>query len=323
MKAVVITEYGAPEVLKTEDRPIPEIGKDDVLVKVKAAGINRPDVFQRMGNYPAPKGVPANIPGLEIAGVIEKIGADVTGFSIGDKVLALLGGGGYAEYVSVPALQCLPIPQNLNFEEAASLPETIYTVYHNVFQRGNLQSGERILIHGGSSGIGITAIQLAKASGAEVIVTVGDDVKGEKCLELGADQFINYKKQDFEAVLKEHPVHLILDMIGGDYFQKNINILQEEGRLVYINAMNGNEVTLNIFQMMQKRLSIMGTTLRSRDKAFKAELTASIRHNILPLIETGKFVPVIYKVFSMEEAAQAHHLMESNKHIGKIILKID
>lgn len=322
MKAVVITTYGAPEVLKVEDRPIPQIGNDCVLIRVKAAGINRPDVFQRKGNYPAPEDAPADIPGLEVAGVVEKTGENVTQFKVGDKVFALLSGGGYAEYVNVPAIQCLSIPENLSYEEAASLPETLYTVYYNIFERGKLQKGERILIHGGSSGIGITAIQLAAVFGAEVVVTVGNDEKGEKCLELGANRFINYKEKDFEAELIDHPVDLILDMIGGDYFQKNINVLRNDGRLVYINAMNGKDVMLDIIQMMRKRISITGSTLRSRDKIFKGQLTDEIRKNILPIIEFGKFSPVIHKIFPMKEAAEAHRLMESNQHIGKIVLKV-
>ena len=323
MKAIVITAYGAPEVLKIQERPLPEISADEVLIKVKAAGVNRPDVFQRQGKYPAPEGVPADIPGLEVAGVVEKAGKNVITFKPGDKVFALLAGGGYAEYVKVPEGQILPIPDGFSFEEAAGLAETLYTVYHNVFQRAKLQKGERFLVHGGSSGIGITAIQLAKASGAEVFVTVGSDNKGKKCLELGADQFVNYKKDDFAVVLKDKKIDIILDMIGGDYFEKNINILNEEGRLVYINAMNGNLVTLNIMQLMQKRISIMGSTLRSRDKAFKAALTKEIREKMLPLLEKGHFTSVIHQVFPLDKASEAHHLMESNQHIGKIILKVD
>lgn len=323
MKAIVITGYGAPEVLKIQELSLPEISPDEVLIKVKAAGVNRPDVFQRKGKYPAPEGVPADIPGLEVAGVVEKTGKNVTTFKPGDKVFALLAGGGYAEYVKVPEGQILTIPDGFSFEEAAGLAETLYTVYHNVFLRAKLQKGERFLVHGGSSGIGITAIQLAKASGAEVFVTVGSDDKGEKCLELGADQFVNYKKDDFAVVLKDKKIDVILDMIGGDYFEKNINILNEEGRLVYINAMSGNLVTLNIMQLMQKRISIMGSTLRSRDKAFKAALTKEIREKMLPLLEKGHFTPVIHQVFPLDKASEAHQLMESNQHIGKIILKVD
>lgn len=322
MKAIVITKYGEPEVLKIQERPVPEIGADELLIKVKAAGVNRPDVIQRKGHYPPPKDVPQDILGLEVAGIVEKTGKDVTRFQPGDRVFALIGGGGYAEYVKVPETQTLRIPEKLSFEEAAGFPETIYTVYHNVFQRANIKPNERFLIHGGSSGIGITAIQMAKAVGAEVIVTVGSDQKGEKCLELGADKFINYKKQDFEKELENLPVDVILDMIGGEYFEKNINLLREEGRLVYINAMNGNLVTLNIMQMMRKRISIMGSTLRSREKEFKAQLTEEIQKVVLPMLENAKISPEIYKVFPLSEAAKAHQLMESSQHIGKIILRV-
>lgn len=323
MKVIAITTYGEPDVLKIEERSIPEISADEVLIKVKAIGVNRPDIFQRKGQYPAPEGVPADIPGLEVAGVIEKTGEKVTAFKPGDKVFALLAGGGYAEYVKAPEGQILPIPDSFSFEEAAGLAETLYTVYHNVFQRAKLQKGERFLVHGGSSGIGITAIQLAKTMGAEVFVTVGSDDKGKKCIELGADHFVNYKKEDFFEVLKDKKIDVILDMIGGSYFEKNINILNEEGRLVYINAMNGNLVTLNIMQMMQKRISIMGSTLRSRDKIFKTALTKEIKEKILPLLAKRHLVPVIHQVFSLEKASEAHKLMESNQHIGKIILKVD
>jgi len=323
MKVIAITTYGEPDVLKIEERSIPEISADEVLIKVKAIGVNRPDIFQRKGQYPAPEGVPADIPGLEVAGVIEKTGEKVTAFNPGDKVFALLAGGGYAEYVKAPEGQILPIPDSFSFEEAAGLAETLYTVYHNIFQRAKLQKGERFLVHGGSSGIGITAIQLAKTMGAEVFVTVGSDDKGKKCIELGADHFVNYKKEDFFEVLKDKKIDVILDMIGGSYFEKNINILNEEGRLVYINAMNGNLVTLNIMQMMQKRISIMGSTLRSRDKIFKTALTKEIKEKILPLLAKRHLVPVIHQVFSLEKASEAHKLMESNQHIGKIILKVD
>lgn len=323
MKVIAITTYGEPDVLKIEERSIPEISADEVLIKVKAIGVNRPDIFQRKGQYPAPEGVPADIPGLEVAGVIEKTGEKVTAFKPGDKVFALLAGGGYAEYVKAPEGQILPIPDSFSFEEAAGLAETLYTVYHNVFQRAKLQKGELFLVHGGSSGIGITAIQLAKTMGAEVFVTVGSDDKGKKCIELGADHFVNYKKEDFFEVLKDKKIDVILDMIGGSYFEKNINILNEEGRLVYINAMNGNLVTLNIMQMMQKRISIMGSTLRSRDKIFKTALTKEIKEKILPLLAKRHLVPVIHQVFSLEKASEAHKLMESNQHIGKIILKVD
>lgn len=320
MKAVIITSFGAPEVLQIQERAIPVVLKDEVLVRVKAAGVNRPDVFQREGNYPAPKGAPADIPGLEIAGIVETVGEGVTQWHIGDKVCALVSGGGYAEYVAIPSGHCLPIPSNLNFIEAASLPETVFTVWSNVFQRGNLKSQENLLVHGGTSGIGITAIQLAKAFGANVFTTAGTEEKCKACLDLGADLCINYKESDFEKALSNYNIDIILDMVGGDYFEKNMNVLAAEGRLVYINAMQGNTVKLNIMKMMQKRISITGSTLRSRDKAFKTMLTKSVYEHVWPTILNGQFKPIIYKVFPAEQAAQAHHLMESSTHIGKIVL---
>lgn len=320
MKAVIITSFGAPEVLQIQERAIPVVLKDEVLVRVKAAGVNRPDIFQREGNYPAPKGAPADIPGLEIAGIVEAVGEDVTQWHIGDKVCALVSGGGYAEYVTVPSGHCLPIPGNLNFIEAASLPETVFTVWSNVFQRGNLKSQENLLVHGGTSGIGITAIQLAKAFGANVFTTAGTEEKCKACLDLGADVCINYKESDFEKAVSNYNIDIILDMVGGDYFEKNMNVLAAEGRLVYINAMQGNTVKLNIMKMMQKRISITGSTLRSRDKTFKTMLTKSVYEHVWPTILNGQFKPIIYKVFPAEQAAQAHHLMESSTHIGKIVL---
>lgn len=299
---------------------MPEIGANEVLIHVKAAGVNRPDVAQRMGRYPAPAGASQDIPGLEVAGVVEECGAEVIQWKIGDRVCALLAGGGYAEYVAVDAGQCLPVPKGFNEAEAAGLPETVFTVWHNVFQRGRLQAGETLLVHGGSSGIGVTAIQLAKAFGAKVLTTVGSEEKGQACLELGADQFVNYKTQDFEATFAEAGVDVILDMVGGDYFDRNLNILRPDGRLVYINAMNGNVVNLNIMKMMLKRITITGSTLRARDVAFKTALAADILKNVWPVLENGMFKSKVFATFPFSEAAQAHELMESSGHIGKIIL---
>lgn len=320
MKAIAITEYGGPNVLKVKDLPTPEISGDEVLIEVKAAGLNRSDVFQREGNYPAPKGASAEIPGLEVAGTVVKCGPDVKDFTVGDKVCALLAGGGYVEYVAVREGQCLPIPGDLSFAEAASLPETVFTVWSNVFQRGNLKSGETLLIHGGNSGIGITGIQIAHALGSKVIVTVGSDEKGQNCLELGADSYINYKTQNFETALQDEGVDVILDMIGGDYLAKNINILNPEGRLVHINAVNGSRVDLDIWKVMTKRLTVTGSTLRSREYEFKKQLAKEIQKNVWPLIESGKFRTVIYKTFPFSEAAEAHRLLEDGSHTGKIIL---
>ncbi|MFC4163161.1 NAD(P)H-quinone oxidoreductase [Epilithonimonas zeae] len=320
MKAIVITKPGAPDVLELQEYPTPEISGDEVLIEVKAAGINRPDVFQREGNYPAPEGVVADISGLEVAGTIVKCGPDVVDFTVGERVCALLAGGGYAEYVAVREGQCLPIPGDLSFAEAASLPETVFTVWSNVFQRGKLKSGETFLLHGGNSGIGITGIQIAHALGSKVIVTVGSNEKGQNCLELGADSYINYKTQNFETELQDEGVDVILDMIGGDYLAKNINILKPEGRLVYINAVSGSRVDLDIWKVMTKRLTITGSTLRSREYAFKKQLAKEIQKNVWPLIESKKFKPFIFKTFPFSEAAEAHRLLEEGSHTGKIIL---
>lgn len=320
MKAIVITEPGEPSVLQVQERPMPFCGLGEVLIQVKAAGVNRPDVAQRQGLYPPPPGASLDIPGLEVSGTILECGAQVDRWSKGDRVCALLTGGGYAEFVAVPAGQCLPIPENLSFEEAASLPETIFTVWHNVFQRAGLASGETLLVHGGSSGIGITAIQIAAAKGAKVVVTVGTEEKGIKCMELGAAGYVNYKELDFEAALLEEGVDVVLDMVGGSYFDKNLNILRPDGRLVYINSMQGNLVKLNIARMMQKRITISGSTLRSRDTAFKSALAAEVEQHVWPLLVNGQFKPVIYRTFPMAEAGQAHALLESSSHTGKIVL---
>ena len=320
MEAIVITKYGAPEVLQLREYPTPEVKGDEVLIAVKAAGLNRSDIFQREGGYPAPSGAPSDILGLEVAGVIVQCGPDVADFRTGDQVCALLAGGGYAEYVSVREGQCLPIPANLTFAEAASLPETVYTVWSNVFQRTALQPGESLLIHGGNSGIGITGIQLAHALGSRVTVTVGTEEKGQKCLELGADAYINYKTQDFEKELQEEGVDVILDIIGGNYLQKNVNILNPEGRLVHINAVDGSKTNLDISKVMMKRLTITGSTLRSRAYDFKKQLTAEVKKHVWPLIESGQFKPVVFQTFPFSEAAEAHRLLEKSTHTGKIIL---
>jgi NADPH2:quinone reductase len=326
MKAVVITQPGAPEVLQIREREVPRPGDSEVLIKVYAAGVNRPDVFQRKGNYPPPPGAPQDIPGLEVAGVIEEIGAGVTGWKPGDRVCALLAGGGYAEYALAEAAHCLPVPENIDdsFTQAASLPETVFTVWHNVFQRGRLQAGERFLVHGGSSGIGITAIQLAKSFGAKVFTTAGSDEKCAACEALGADISINYKTSDFEEILREPGADVILDMVGGDYIPKNLRLLREEGRLVFINTMKGGKVKgadeVDFGLIMRKRLTVTGSTLRNRDHAFKSALTADVRQRVWPVLEKGLFKPVIARTFSLAEAAEAHALMESSDHIGKIIL---
>ncbi|MBW8687504.1 NAD(P)H-quinone oxidoreductase [Chitinophaga rhizophila] len=320
MKAAVITQPGAPEVLQWKEYATPQPGKEEILIEVKAAGVNRADVAQRQGKYPAPAGVPADVPGLEAAGVVISCGEGVTMWQPGDKVCALLAGGGYAEQVVVKEGQCLPVPEGYSFAEAASLPEAIFTVWSNIFQRGSLQPGETLLVHGGSSGIGVTAIQLAHALGSKVMVTVGSDEKGAACIALGADRFINYKQSDFEQELSAEKVDVILDMVGGDYLPKNLRILREEGRLVYINTMGGNRVEMDLSLVMRKRLTITGSTLRAREYAFKKALTADILERVWPLLQDGKFKPVIYKTFPFAAAAAAHQLMESSEHIGKIML---
>ncbi len=326
MKAIVITEPGAPDVLQLKDRPMPVIRPHEVLIKVAAAGVNRPDVLQRKGNYPPPAGASVDIPGLEVAGTIIEAGADCTQWKVGDNVCALLSGAGYAEYCAVPEGQCLPVPDNLSFIEAASLPETYFTVWSNVFDRGRLQPGERLLIHGGSSGIGVAAIQLAKAWGATVYVTAGSDVKCAFCEKLGADNAINYKTESFREVIRQitqkKGVDVILDMIGGDYTPDNLDVLSEEGRLVLINFMKGDETTIKLSHIMRKRLTVTGSTLRSRDASFKAAIALQLKKYVWPWLSTGKVKPVIHSTFPLEEAAAAHRLMESSTHIGKIVLVV-
>lgn len=323
MKVAVMKGFGGPEVFEIETRPDLIPSNDQVLIEVKAAGINRPDVFQRKGNYPAPSGTAPDIPGLEVAGVIISIGPDVKNYKIGDEVMALLPGEGYATQALVSEQVCLHKPKNISFEEAAALPETIYTVWDNIFERGQLKAGEHVLIHGGTGGIGTVSIQLAKLFGAVVYTTVGSQEKVKVAEELGADIAINYKTQDFVEVLKDNGVDVILDSIGGDYFGKNIEVLKEDGRLVYINAMKGPKVELNIMKIMQKRIVLTGSTLRGRGKDFKSKLTKEIETNILPLIENGKFKPIMSKIFPFESVSDAHIYFESPDQFGKIVLKMD
>jgi len=325
MKAIVITRPGGPEVLQIAERSVPNYSPDEVLVKVAAAGINRPDVSQRKGSYPPPPGASPDIPGLEIAGTITETGAKVTRWKVGDRVCALVTGGCYAEYCNVPQGQCLPIPGNFSFTEAASLPETFFTVWSNVFDRGCLKPGETLLVHGGSSGIGVAAIQMATVLGSPVYVTAGTDEKCRFCEGLGAAKAINYKTENFAEVIKQitggKGVDVILDMIGGDYTPNNLKSLAPEGRLVMINTMNGKDVQVDLSQVMTKRLTITGSTLRSRDTTFKAAVAQNLEKNIWSLLSSGKIKPVVYKVFPMEKAADAHRLMESSEHIGKIVLE--
>ncbi|MFD1872512.1 NAD(P)H-quinone oxidoreductase [Hymenobacter bucti] len=322
MNAIIIQKPGGPEVLHPQETPRPTPGAGQVLVRVHAAGVNRPDVLMRQGKYAGSGDVTGLVPGLEIAGIIEECGPDAARWQPGDAVCALLAAGGYADYAVVDARHCLPVPAGLSMVEAAALPETVFTVWHNVFERGHLQPGETLLVHGGSSGIGTTAIQLAHALGSRVAATAGDAAKCQACRDLGAEWAINYKTDDFEQVLKEVGIDVILDMIGGDYIPKNLRLLREDGRLVFINAMQGAKAEFDAMQVMSRRLTITGSTLRPRSADFKAALAAEIEKHVWPLIAAGKFRPIIDRTFSLAEAAAAHQRMESSAHIGKIVLEV-
>ncbi|GGH19610.1 NAD(P)H quinone oxidoreductase [Sphingobacterium alkalisoli] len=323
MKAAVISEFGEPEVLKIEKREIPKLKTGYVLIEVHAAGINRPDIFQRRGNYPAPAGAIQDVPGLEVSGKIVAVGEGVDDSRIGDRVMALLSGGGYAEYATTHIGSCILMPKNLNFIEAASLPETLFTVWHNVFQRGKLKNGDRLLVHGGSGGIGTTAIQLGCLFGAKVYTTVGSEGKGTFAKKLGAFDFVNYHEVDYEKVWRNEKINIILDSIGGDYFTKNFDLLEDDGTLIYINAMKGAKVELNLLKLMQKRIFLTGSTLRARDESFKAELAEEIEREIVPLLMNGKFKTNVYKAFPLEEVVHAHKLMETGDFLGKIVLNMN
>lgn len=322
MNAIIIEKSGGPEVLHLQEVPRPAPAAGQVLVRIHAAGVNRPDVLMRQGKYAGSGDVTGLVPGLEIAGIIEEIGPDTPRWQPGDAVCALLAAGGYANYAVVDARHCLPVPAGLNMVEAAALPETVFTVWHNVFQRGSLQPGETLLVHGGSSGIGTTAIQLARALGSRVAITAGDEAKCQACRDLGAEWAINYKTDDFEQVLKEVGIDVILDMIGGDYVPKNLRLLREDGRLVFINAMQGAKAEFNALEVMSRRLTITGSTLRPRSAEFKAALAAEVEKHVWPLIAAGKFRPIIDRTFPLAEAAAAHQRMESSAHIGKIVLTV-
>jgi NADPH2:quinone reductase len=325
MRAIEIKEYGGPEVLQLCERPVPELKQGEVLIKVHAAGVNRPDVFQRTGNYPVPPGA-SDLPGLEVAGEIVDGDLAGSGFRKGDLVCALVQGGGYAEYCAAPLTQCLPVPKGLSALEAAALPENYFTVWSNVFDRGALAAGETLLVQGGSSGIGVTAIQIAKALGHRVFATAGSAEKCSACEALGAERAINYKTEDFEAVVKEATggkgANVILDMVGGDYLPREIKTLADDGRLVFIAQLGGSKGQLDMGQVMRRRLTITGSTLRPRPVSFKAAIAASLRERVWPLIEAGQIKPVIHHTFPLEQAAQAHAMMESSAHIGKIMLQL-
>lgn len=325
MRAIEITKPGPADVLKLCERPMPAVKAGEVLIKVHAAGINRPDVFQRQGSYAPPPGA-SDLPGLEVAGEI--VDGDLAGsdFTRGDMVCALVQGGGYAEYCVAPVQQCLPVPRGLSALEAASLPENYFTVWSNVFDRAHLRGGETLLVQGGTSGIGVTAIQLAAAMGHRVFATAGSDDKARACEQLGAERGINYKTEDFAALAKsltnERGVDVILDMVGGDYLPREIACLADDGRISLIALLGGAKATVDLGQVLRRRLTITGSTLRPRSVAFKAAIAAQLKQRVWPMFEAGKIKPVIYQVFPLEQAAEAHALMERSTHVGKIMLQV-
>jgi NADPH2:quinone reductase len=325
MRCIEIREPGAPDVLQLTTRDIPEPTEHEVRIRIAAAGVNRPDCIQRVGNYAPPPGV-TDIPGLEVAGEIEAVGGAVTSWTVGDKVTALVAGGGYGEYVCAPVQQCLPIPDGLTMIEAAALPETFFTVWTNIFERGALQAGETLLIHGGSSGIGTTAIQIASKLGARVMATAGSDEKCQACLDLGAERAVNYRNEDFVEVAKtfgKGGVNVILDMVGGDYIARNIKALAPDGRLVNIAFLQGSKAEINFMSVMLKRLTLTGSTLRPQPIERKGEIAAALKEQVWPLLSSGDIKPVIHKTFDLADAAKAHELMESSQHIGKIVLSVE
>ncbi|WP_373089314.1 NAD(P)H-quinone oxidoreductase [Sneathiella sp.] len=325
MTAIEIKEFGGPENLVPTTRPVPTVGHEDVLVKVAAAGVNRPDVLQRVGGYAPPPGA-SDIPGLEISGTVAAVGAGVTKYKIGDQLCALVSGGGYAEYCLAPEAQCLNIPSGFDLVQAAALPETFLTVWTNVFDRGHLTGGESFLVHGGASGIGTTAIQLAKAFGARVFTTASTDEKCRAVEKLGAERGINYRTEDYVEIVKEltegRGVDLILDMVGGDYIQRNISALAVEGRLVYIAFLGGAVAEVNFAHMMMKRLTITGSTLRPQSVQAKAEIGSRLEKKVWPLLSAGTIKPVMDSVFPLTEAAAAHRRIDDSSHIGKIVLQV-
>ncbi len=325
MTVVEIAAPGGPEQLKTALRPVPKPGDDEVLIRVEAAGVNRPDVMQRQGRYPPPPGA-SDLPGMEVAGEVVALGPKVSGVSLGDKVTSLLPGGGYAAYAIAAAPLLMPIPKGLSMVEAAALPETFLTVWTNLFERGRCKAGDVVLIHGGTSGIGTTAIQLAKAWGARVFATAGSAAKARACEALGAARGIDYKTEDFVEVIraetKGYGVDITLDMVAGSYVQRNLDIAAVEGRVVTISLLGGSRAEINVGMILLKRLTLTGSTLRSRTVAQKAVVADGVRQNVWPLIESGKVRPVIFKTFPLAEAGEAHRLMESSNHIGKIVLTV-
>ena len=325
MRAIEITQPGQPDVLQLCERPMPVLKAGEVLIKVHAAGINRPDVFQRLGKYPVPPGA-SDLPGLEVAGEIVDGDLGESGFAKGDLVCALVQGGGYAEYCAAPIEQCLPVPEGLTPLEAASLPETFFTVWSNVFQRAGLAEGESFMVQGGSSGIGVTAIQIAAALGHRVFATAGSADKARACEALGAERGINYREEDFAEVVKaltdDRGVDVILDMVGGDFLPRELKCVADDGRIVLIALLGGAKATVDMGQILRRRLTITGSTLRPRPVAFKAAIAAQLQDRVWPLIEAGKIKPVIYQTFPLAQAGAAHALMESSAHTGKIMLQV-
>jgi NADPH2:quinone reductase len=325
MRAVEVSQPGGPEVLKPVERPVPSPKAHEILIKVAAAGVNRPDVLQRQGHYPVPPDA-SDLPGLEVAGEVVAAGSSAKQFKPGDKVCALVHGGGYAEYCVTPEVTALPVPKGLSFTEAASLPETFFTVWGNVYDRAKLAPGESLLVQGGSSGIGVTAIQMAKATGNRVFATAGSDEKCAACVRLGAEKAFNYKTHDWAAELKAATggkgVNVILDMVGGDYFPKELKSLADDGRIVFIAFLRGPKTELDINELMRRRLTATGSTLRPRTVEFKGYLAKNLREKIWPLIDAGKIKPEIFKTFPLEQAADAHRLMETSQHIGKLVLTV-
>jgi NADPH2:quinone reductase len=325
MRAIEIKQPGGPEVLVPTRRPLPKPGPDEVVIKVAAAGVNRPDVLQRQGGYNPPPGA-SDLPGLEVAGEIVAVGPDTKRWKVGDRVVALVAGGGYAEYCVAPGPQCLPVPGSLDLVHAAAIPETFFTVWTNVFERGRLQAGETVLIHGGSSGIGTTAIQLAKAFGATVYATAGTAEKCAACEKLGAAKAVNYRNEDFVAAVQQATggtgVHVILDMVGGEYVQRNMTALRTDGRLVQIAFLKGSKTEVDLNPLMRKRLTFTGSTLRPRSIAEKGAIAAALREKVWPLLDAGTVKPVIHATFPLAQAAAAHRLMEADTHIGKIVLTV-
>ncbi|CCD89280.1 putative NADPH quinone oxidoreductase [Bradyrhizobium sp. ORS 285] len=325
MTVVAISQPGGPEVLKPETRPVPKPGPGEILIKVKAAGVNRPDVAQRSGSYPPPPGA-SDLPGLEVAGEVVALGEGAVRHKLGDAVMSLVAGGGYAEYCIAQDAQAMAVPAALSIKEAGALPETLMTVWHNVFERGGLKDGETLLVHGGSSGIGTMAIQLAKAFGAKVLVTVGSQDKADACVKLGADRAINYRTEDFVAVVKEATggkgANVILDMVGGDYIERNYDAAATDGRIVQIAFLGSPKATVNFVKLMVKRLTHTGSTLRPRSNADKAAMVAAIEAKVMPFLREGRIKPLMDSSFPLVDAAKAHARMETSQHIGKIVLEI-